>query len=478
MQLSREIKKMKKSKVFKSIIYISMVFCVLYFFYEVIENIVFIEKLKKESEVTPEQKIESGIESGNLFLVKEAVDEGVDLYDGERGSSFLSYACTYASSEIAWYLLENTKREKYDQKMQDEIMSEAMCFMEQDFVQRLLSCGYEVNEQVLKNLYYKFHLIEKNSGRIDRFSNDQKLVQNIRYIKQERVLTDGEKAVGNQMLKDGCICYEAALELSDHKNRYHLFLNGEVDITKVKEEEKDELLKLVSAVGKKELCIELQKAGADITQRDALGCSMLMIACQYGNEEMIEYLLSQGLDSSLENNEGNDCLAEAVLYDQEGSVSYLLKHRKADVKKIETQNELFTSIVYWDNVEMLKILREYGYDLTRIHIYGSEFSIGKGERVLQYLKETMDPKKKEEIYRLAFWAVEAGNTDVLNHLLEEKVPLNKVTNQLKGMEEDTNMTLMDAAILNSNPKMVKYLQKHKITKRADRSIQPESKKIS
>lgn len=127
---------------------------------------------------------------------------------------------------------------------------------------------------------------------------------------------------------------------------------------------------------------------------------------------------------------------------------------------------------------MLKILREYGYDLTRIHIYGSEFSIGKGKRVLQYLKETMDPKKKEEIYRLAFWAVEAGNTDVLKHLLEENVPLNKVTNQLKGMEEDTNMTLMDAAILNSNPKMVKYLQKHKITKRADRSIQSESKKIS
>ena len=106
--------------------------------------------------------------------------------------------------------------------------------------------------------------------------------------------------------------------------------------------------------GRRDIVDELLTLGVDITVRNADGCNALWLACYNGDHGIIQRLLDAGIDIDLQNGNGATCLM------------YVSSNSKADLVQLLLDNGADTSLKNFDDftardlassVACLKLLR-------------------------------------------------------------------------------------------------------------------------
>ena len=106
--------------------------------------------------------------------------------------------------------------------------------------------------------------------------------------------------------------------------------------------------------GRLDIVDELLSLGVDISVTNADGCNALWLACYNGSHEIIERLLAAGIDIDLQNGNGATCLM------------YVSSNSKADLVQLLLDNGADTSLKNFDDftardlvssVACLKLLR-------------------------------------------------------------------------------------------------------------------------
>ena len=109
--------------------------------------------------------------------------------------------------------------------------------------------------------------------------------------------------------------------------------------------------------GRRDIVDELLTLGVDITVRNADGCNALWLACYNGDHGIIQRLLDAGIDIDLQNGNGATCLM------------YVSSNGKADLVQLLLDNGADTSLKNFDDftardlaasVACLKLLRAAG----------------------------------------------------------------------------------------------------------------------
>ena len=109
--------------------------------------------------------------------------------------------------------------------------------------------------------------------------------------------------------------------------------------------------------GRRDIVDELLTLGVDITVRNADGCNALWLACYNGDHGIIQRLLDAGIDIDLQNGNGATCLM------------YVSSNSKADLVQLLLDNGADTSLKNFDDftardlassVACLKLLRAAG----------------------------------------------------------------------------------------------------------------------
>ena len=109
--------------------------------------------------------------------------------------------------------------------------------------------------------------------------------------------------------------------------------------------------------GRLDIVDELLSLGVDISVTNADGCNALWLACYNGSHEIIERLLAAGIDIDLQNGNGATCLM------------YVSSNSKADLVQLLLDNGADTSLKNFDDftardlaasVACLKLLRTAG----------------------------------------------------------------------------------------------------------------------
>ncbi len=109
--------------------------------------------------------------------------------------------------------------------------------------------------------------------------------------------------------------------------------------------------------GRRDIVDELLTSGVDITVRNADGCNALWLACYNGDHGIIQRLLDAGIDIDLQNGNGATCLM------------YVSSNSKADLVELLLDNGADTSLKNFDDftardlaasVACLKLLRAAG----------------------------------------------------------------------------------------------------------------------
>lgn len=107
--------------------------------------------------------------------------------------------------------------------------------------------------------------------------------------------------------------------------------------------------------GRRDIVDELLTLGVDITVRNADGCNALWLACYHGDHGIIQRLLDAGIDIDLQNGNGATCLM------------YVSSNSKADLVKLLLDNGANTALKNFDDftardlaasVACLKLLRQ------------------------------------------------------------------------------------------------------------------------
>lgn len=109
--------------------------------------------------------------------------------------------------------------------------------------------------------------------------------------------------------------------------------------------------------GRRDIVDELLTLGVDITVRNADGCNALWLACYNGDHGIIQRLLDAGIDIDLQNGNGATCLM------------YVSSNSKADLVQLLLDNGADTRLKNFDDftardlaasVACLKLLRAAG----------------------------------------------------------------------------------------------------------------------
>lgn len=89
--------------------------------------------------------------------------------------------------------------------------------------------------------------------------------------------------------------------------------------------------------GRRDIVDELLTRGVDITVRNADGCNALWLACYNGDHGIIQRLLDAGIDIDLQNDNGATCLM------------YVASNSKADLVQLLLDNGADTSLKNFDD---------------------------------------------------------------------------------------------------------------------------------
>jgi ankyrin repeat protein len=109
----------------------------------------------------------------------------------------------------------------------------------------------------------------------------------------------------------------------------------------------------------------------DINHKDKHGDTILTKYVKEGRYNAAEWLIKNGADVNLKNNDGKNALEIAVEKNNLPIVKGLLDFGKIDVnQKDATGRSLLQNVVVWGNHQMAKLLLKYGADINSVDDYG------------------------------------------------------------------------------------------------------------
>lgn len=118
------------------------------------------------------------------------------------------------------------------------------------------------------------------------------------------------------------------------------------------------------------LCNLLLKYGADINAKDEEGNTPVIKASEFNNNDMVKFLIENGADINLKNDEGEVALIQAVENDNAEMVKTLLEQDLivsdgSNLNILYYDGKYFPLMmaVYSRNIEIIKLLIEFGVDL-------------------------------------------------------------------------------------------------------------------
>ena len=144
-----------------------------------------------------------------------------------------------------------------------------------------------------------------------------------------------------------------------------------INSNKMNKEDEQKILFYTAAFGSVDAMKLLEAKGIDIKSKDSNENTTLIIAAQYGNLEMVKYLLNKGvIDIEAQNSESNSVILTAILYNQLEVVQYLIgQGAKAGYKpKDDPEGDNTIKMIGYaatnGNIDMMKLLISNGYPIN------------------------------------------------------------------------------------------------------------------
>lgn len=129
----------------------------------------------------------------------------------------------------------------------------------------------------------------------------------------------------------------------------------------------------------------------ELNKTDENGCTPLMYAANFGQDQTVKFLLQQGADVNLTDNTGKDALMLAAIEGHADVIAVLLSDSRVDVNRTEQFGNTATMFAASENhVSCVKLLLDFGGDA--FHKNPKSFSaydlcVGRGHSDVQQLFE-------------------------------------------------------------------------------------------
>lgn len=146
-------------------------------------------------------------------------------------------------------------------------------------------------------------------------------------------------------------------------------LNTLIKAEKMKKENEEQILFSTAAFGSVETMKLLKNSGIDLGFRDKFNYTPLIVASNYGNLEMVTYLVNEGVGMeirTIDAGSNKSALYFAVENDQYDVAEYLIK-KGADIKPFALDVgsvDVFYEASYNGNIKMIKLILDNGYPLN------------------------------------------------------------------------------------------------------------------
>ena len=196
----------------------------------------------------------------------------------------------------------------------------------------------------------------------------------------------------------------------------------------------------------------LADLGADL-EAHIFSNTLLMLAVESQNKEMVSYLVEKGLDVNDVNYDGFSATALAAKVGNFEIIKYLIENG-ADVNEMNNNgNSLLTSAILGGNLEMVKYVLELGADVNG-QTYGDNYPLFLAAReghleIVEYLIELGANLNIHVPFRYSAIAVAIDNFEMVKVLVDNGADVNALTFTMEP--------LIILAIKDGNFKPVKYL---------------------
>jgi ankyrin repeat protein len=171
----------------------------------------------------------------------------------------------------------------------------------------------------------------------------------------------------------------------------------------------------------------LSRSTAELNVRGQRGMTPLLLALTHGHAEVVKYLLEEGADATLADEDGNTALYQAVELDQAEIVRLLLSRSKAELN-VRGERGMTPLLLALSrrHTEMVKYLLEEGADVQMKYVTGNTalyLAAGRGHAefvrlLLSYSKAELNMRGQHGMTPLLL-ALSQGHTEVVKYLLEE-----------------------------------------------------------
>ncbi|MDD3173813.1 MAG: ankyrin repeat domain-containing protein [Herbinix sp.] len=423
--------------------------------------------------IESDAKLNSGIESGNLERVREAIEDGANL--NKIKVSYVSYenpvmiALMKNQDKIAKYLIENGADVNYADSSGRSLLMYSAYITDISFCEFLIKNGAKVGKED-KNGYTALDYVLKHSKK-DTNENDIDSIITI-------LLKNGAKVRP--------ITLKAAMNGSytDNENRYGLVNRVTVELIKegykteinkgleaaivgasdkvrnlikedqIQKEDEQKILFYTAAFGEVETMKLLVNKGDDLKSCDDYKNTTLIVAAQYGNLEMVKYLLNIGIDIEAKNKDDYTALILATNNGQYDIVEYLVKQGALMRYKLPDRDfyrEALDFAAENADIRIMNLLIDNGYPLNNDTLGSAMDSAlynNKIESIKYLLNKGMDPNIIFNEDTALDIACTRGNIEIAKILVESGANVNG--------SNVSGMPLLSAAKY-GNIELVKYM---------------------
>ncbi|KAL6636217.1 ankyrin repeat-containing domain protein [Neocallimastix sp. 'constans'] len=283
--------------------------------------------------------------TGNEILVKYLVEKGADVNKVNKfpGTTPLFNACSSGNENLVKYLIEQKGADinKVSNKGITPIFNACLSGNE-NLVKYLIGLGADINKECISGETPLFYAC---SGK------NEDLVKYL--IEEKGADINKENDYGQTSLFDACE--------SGNENIVKYLIENGADINK--ENERWETPIFSACLSRNENLIKyLIEQGADLNREDEEGETVLSSVYSWGNEKLMKYIIEY--DTNIDINEE---LLKACKNINEDLVKYLIENG-ADINIKNDDDETPLSLVYGKNENLMKYLIEYGTKINNEYI--------------------------------------------------------------------------------------------------------------
>lgn len=390
------------------------------------------------------------IDSGNLEQVKEYIKDGKNINEMNVKSSLESNPFKLAlkkdKKKIAEYFIENGVDVNFNCRTGETLLMFCAYKCDYKFCDLLIKNGADINkvsDKGINNVYTAIDealIADKDESEINRvinllFDNGAKLTEKSleavmstsnnegyrRYGLVRRIVEEMKKQGVNYVLDSA---YEAAI-LGDAEK-----LNQLIKDNKIEEKYEKQMIPFIFAFGKADSLKLLEEKGINIELHDDKNKPAFSIAAEYGNLEMMEYLLNKGCKLEECYGKGIDnALIFAVKNNQYEAAKYILKK---EVKLSEHYHDAVTKKAFCaasinGNIDMMKLILDNGCKVNDENMglaMDGAVTSNKVDSIKYIIKIGANPNYKYNENTPLNKACLLGNLEIVKTLVESGASIN------------------------------------------------------